>query len=167
MLIYKILRENCHFNVLRFHFQYSTNTSTLPIDSSAYDVQSVNKITVSNGNPFNLCSYEKNINQSNNPFLDGFTVKISNTLTVLNNPFVEEWDLKENESETSIDEAILLPQPTLFQDSSVSINPFTNPFFDLLTFTDPLANLGEDDADFLCYKWIQAHRHLFICKKMS
>ncbi|GFT82838.1 hypothetical protein TNCV_4433971 [Trichonephila clavipes] len=131
------------------------------MDSSAYDAKTENKISISNENPFNLCSYEISVNRSNNPFLDEFTVKSFNNLTELNNHFVDGLDLRENESETSIDEAILLPQPTLFQDSFVGINPFTNPFFDLLTFTDPLASLVEEDADFLCYKWVQAHQDLF------
>ncbi|GFS44807.1 hypothetical protein NPIL_566451 [Nephila pilipes] len=131
------------------------------MDSSDYIVKSENCIAISSVNSLSLHSYETIFNRRNNPFIYGFVIETPNIVIDTSNPFIDGLDWEENESEASLDEAKLLPQPVMFQDSPIPVNPFTNPFFDLLSFTDPLADLEEEDADFLCYKWILAHQHLF------
>ncbi|KAF8793897.1 hypothetical protein HNY73_001929 [Argiope bruennichi] len=71
-----------------------------------------------------------------------------------------------NEQETgydsTIDEAanLLLPELPI---TSVPINPFTNPFYDYVTFVDPLADLQsvEPDGISACAEWVLKHQAFF------
>ncbi|KAF8793860.1 hypothetical protein HNY73_001894 [Argiope bruennichi] len=69
---------------------------------------------------------------------------------------------QETEYDSTIDEAanLLLPEPPTI---SVPINPFTNPFFDSITFVDPLADLQsvEPDGISACAEWVLKHQAFF------
>lgn len=101
-----------------------------------------------------------------NPFL--------NQLENCNNPFlnpkncIETENVKiitDNESESTIDEAMALWKPYTFSNLNSSMtNPFLNPFYDLLTIEDPLAHLDQEseDGQINCAKWVVKHQNLFF-----
>ncbi|KAF8777570.1 hypothetical protein HNY73_014414 [Argiope bruennichi] len=66
------------------------------------------------------------------------------------------------DSYSNIDEAATLhpPESTAFK---ININPFTNPFFDFMTFDNPLAHLDttEQDEMTICAEWILKHQAYF------
>ncbi|KAF8777112.1 hypothetical protein HNY73_014033 [Argiope bruennichi] len=72
-------------------------------------------------------------------------------------PYEETFDCYSN-----IDEAATLPQPES-TGAKISINPFTNPFFDSMIFDDPLTHLEtvEQDEISICAEWILKHQAFF------
>ncbi|KAF8782999.1 hypothetical protein HNY73_013220 [Argiope bruennichi] len=82
------------------------------------------------------------------------TTSIDGAITQLNE--------QEAEYDSTIDEAanLLQPESTI---TSVAINPFTNPFFEYLTFKDPLADLQsvEPDGISACAEWVLKHQAFF------
>ncbi|KAF8777545.1 hypothetical protein HNY73_014396 [Argiope bruennichi] len=66
------------------------------------------------------------------------------------------------DSYSNIDEAATLhpPDSTAFK---ININPFTNPFFDYVTFDNPLAHLDatEQDEMTICAEWILKNQAFF------
>ncbi|KAF8777539.1 hypothetical protein HNY73_014390 [Argiope bruennichi] len=66
------------------------------------------------------------------------------------------------DSYSNIDEAAILhpPESAAFK---ININPFTNPFFDYMTFDNPLAHLDatEQDEMTICGEWILKHQAYF------
>ncbi|KAF8777530.1 hypothetical protein HNY73_014381 [Argiope bruennichi] len=67
-----------------------------------------------------------------------------------------------SDSYSAIDEAATLPQPESTA-TKISINPFTNPFYEFLSFDDPLAHLEMtvQDEYSICADWILKHREFF------
>ncbi|KAF8777383.1 hypothetical protein HNY73_014251 [Argiope bruennichi] len=69
---------------------------------------------------------------------------------------------RETEYDSTIDEAanLLQPEPPI---ASVAINPFTNPFYEYMTFEDPLAHLQsvEPDGISACAEWVLKHETFF------
>ncbi|GIY95577.1 hypothetical protein CEXT_745841 [Caerostris extrusa] len=60
-----------------------------------------------------------------------------------------------------LEDAMALQSPNLI--SQVNLNPFTNPFYDLLSFDDPLDYLlwTELDGESACAKWILKNESFF------
>ncbi|KAF8789113.1 hypothetical protein HNY73_007083 [Argiope bruennichi] len=79
---------------------------------------------------------------------------------------IDETFLQPNEEAfdffSNIDEAAALFQPES-TGTIININPFTNPFFDLMTFDNPLAHLDatEQDEISICAEWILKHQAFF------
>ncbi|KAF8777507.1 hypothetical protein HNY73_014361 [Argiope bruennichi] len=69
---------------------------------------------------------------------------------------------RETEYDSTIDEAanLLQPEPPI---ASVVINPFTNPFYEYISFEDPLAHLQsvEPDGISACAEWVLKHETFF------
>ncbi|KAF8764721.1 hypothetical protein HNY73_022771 [Argiope bruennichi] len=72
---------------------------------------------------------------------------------------------EESDSNSNIDEALTFPHPEA-STTKINLNPFTNPFFEYLSFDDPLAHLEMTEQDELiaCAEWIMKHQTFFNLK---